>query len=214
MLKFYGRSSSDNVQKALWMLMETGEAFEHIQLGGRFGGLDDPGYLKLNPHGRVPALLDGDLAVWESNAIVRYLAAKYCSGSLWPEDPAARAVADQWMDWGQTRLYPAANKLFWLTVRTPEAEQDQALIAETHERLLGFYKLLEDRLANRAFLAGDHLTMADFPSGATLYRFFEMSIERPLLPNIARWYERLKSREAYQCAVMVPFEELRGRLAY
>ena len=214
MLKFYGRSSSDNVQKALWMLMETGEAFEHIQLGGRFGGLDDPGYLKLNPHGRVPTLLDGDLAVWESNAIVRYLAAKYCSGSLWPEDPAARAVADQWMDWGQTRLYPAANKLFWLTVRTPEGEQDQALIAEIHERLLGFYRLLEDQLADRDFLAGDRLTMADFPSGATLYRFFEMSIERPLLPNIARWYERLKAREAYQRAVMVPFEELRGRLAY
>jgi glutathione S-transferase len=213
-LKFYGRSSSDSVQKALWMLMETGEAFEHIQLGGRFGGLDDPGYLKLNPHGRVPTLLDGDLAVWESNAIVRYLAAKYCSGGLWPKDPAARAVADQWMDWGQTRLYPVANKLFWLTVRTPEGEQDEAPIAEAHERLLGFYKLLEDRLADRDFLAGDRLTMADFPSGATLYRFFEMSIERPALPNIARWYERLKVREAYQRAVMVPFDELRGRLAY
>lgn len=214
MLKLYGRSSSDSVQKALWMVGETGQPFEHIQLGGRFGGLDDPAYLKLNPHGRVPTLCDGDTVVWESNAIIRYLAAKYFAGSLWPDDLGARAAVDQWMDWAQTRLYPDINKLFWLTVRTPEAQQDRAVIEDTNIRVNGFYELLDRQLDERDYLAGSDLSAADFPSGATLYRYFEMPIERPALSNVMRWYDRLCQRAAYKQHVMVSFEELRGRLAY
>ena len=120
------------------MLGETKQPFEHIQLGGGFGGLDEPDYLKLNPHGRIPTLCDEDVVVWESNAIIRYLAAKYLPDSMWPNDLAERAHADQWMDWAQTRLYPDFNKLFWLTIRTPETEQDQNLINETNSRLTDF----------------------------------------------------------------------------
>ena len=212
MITFYGRSTSDSVQKALWMLCETGQPFEHVQLGGRFGGLDDPDYLKLNPHGRVPTLRDGELVVWESNAIIRYLAATYAPGTLWPGDPARRAAADQWMDWAQTRLNPTFNKLFWLTVRTPTDARDGALIRDSNARLNGAYEILEAQLGSRAFILGDQLTMADFPSGATLYRYFEMPIERPALPNLTRWYERLRARDAYRRGVMVSFDELRGRL--
>ena len=213
-IKFYGRATSDNVQKARWMLAETGQPYEHVELGGRFGGLDDPAFLKLNPHGKVPVLRDGETVVWESNAIVRYLAAAYCAGAIWPQDPAARANADQWMEWAQTRLYPDSNRLFWLSVRTPEADQDHGKISATLEKLKGYYDILERQLEGRDYVAGNQLTIADIPTGATLYRYFELDIERPHLPNIRAWYDRLCARQAYQDAVMIPFDELRGRLAF
>ena len=214
MLKFFGRSSSDSVQKTIWMLAETGQPFEHVQLGGKYGGLEDPEYLRLNPHGRVPTLCDGDVVVWESNAIIRYLAAKFFPGTMWPEDPVERSYADQWMEWAQTRVYPDFNRLFWLTVRTPKAEQDHDEIRATNARLNGYYRILDAQLANHSYVAGEHLTIADFPTGATLFRYFEMPIERPELPNIEPWYQRLSQRQAYQRHVMVSFEELRGRLTF
>ena len=196
------------------MLGETGKPFEHIQLGGSFGGLDNPEYLKLNPHGRVPTLCDGDVVVWESNAIIRYLAARYCSGSLWAEDPAERSYADQWMSWAQTRLYGDFNRLFWLTIRTPVDQQDHEEIRTTKDRLNSHYRLLDAQLSKHEFVAGDHLTMADIPTGSTLYRYFNMPIDRPKLPHLERWYRTLSEREAYEKYVMVSFEELRGRLTF
>ncbi|MFQ6022362.1 MAG: glutathione S-transferase family protein [Acidiferrobacterales bacterium] len=214
MLKIYGRGTSDSVQKGLWMLGETKRPFEHIQLGGSFGGLDDRKYLKLNPHGRVPTLDDDGIVVWESNAIIRYLAAKYCVGSLWSDDPAERAYADQWMSWAQTTLYGDFNRLFWLTVRTPTDEQDRDEIQATNDRLNGYYHLLDAQLSKHQFVAADHLTMADIPTGMTLFRYFNMPIHRPDLPNVERWYRRLRERDVYREYVMVSFEELRGRLTF
>ena len=214
MITFYGRKSSDNVQKTLWMLLETGQPHKHIELGGKFGGLDDPDFRKLNPHARVPVLVDGETVVWESSAIIRYLAAAYCSGTLWPEDVRERAGVDKWMDWAQTRLYPDSNRLFWRVIRTPEADQDAEKIAADNQALNGHLALVDAQLEGRNFLCGEALTMADIIAGAPLYRYFEMPIERPALSNVARWYETLSQRPAYQQAVMVPFDDLRGRLAF
>ena len=214
MIKFYGRSTSDSVQKSIWFLEETGQAFEHVELGGKFGGLDDAEYLRLNPHGKVPTLIDGDTVVWESNAIIRYLGAKYCAGDLYPEDLAERTYADQWMEWIQTRVYPDFNRLFWMTVRTPKADQDPKQVRRLNEQLNAYYVLLDSELSQRRFLGGERLTMADFPGGATLYRYFEMPIQRPELPHVSRWYEVLRERPAYQKRVMVSFDELWGRLAF
>lgn len=214
MITFYGRKSSDNVQKALWMLLETGRPYEHIELGGRFGGLDDPDFLKLNPHGKVPVLVDGGLAVWESSAIVRYLAAAYCSGAIWPEDVKVRAEVDKWMDWAQSKLYPESNRLFWLLIRTPEADQDAGKIATSNALVNTYLQVLDTQLGRKRYLCGSGLTMADIIAGATLYRYYSMPIERPAFSNVARWYERLVQRPGYRLAVMVPYDELRGRLAY
>ena len=214
MLKVYGRGSSDSVQKVLWMLGETGRPFEHVQLGGAFGGLEDPDYRVLNPHGRIPTIDDNGVVVWESNAIIRYLAAVYCRGTLWSEDPVERAGADQWMSWAQTTLYGNFNRLFWLTVRTPEKDQIPEKIRSTLSRLIDCYRLLDDRLAKHAYVAGENLSMADIPTGSTLYRYFHMPIERPELSNLQRWYRRLAERDAYRKWVMVSFDELRGRLSF
>ena len=125
MLRIWGRRSSFNVQKVLWLADELNVAYEHVPAGGDFGGLDAADFRALNPHGRIPVLDDAGLAVWESHAILRYLAAGYGRGVYWEEDPAARAPIDGWMDWAQTALQPAfVGGVFWGYYRTPEAERD------------------------------------------------------------------------------------------
>lgn len=214
MLTLYGRGTSDNVQKALWALGETGRRFEHVPLGGAYGGLDDPDFAAMNPHRRVPTLKDGDTVVWESDAIVRYVAAKYSRGTLWPVDVSERSRADQWMAWTLAHLYGDSNLLFWLTVRTPVADQDAERIARVHGRLSGWYRRLDQHLSAHEYVAGERLTMGDVPPGATLYRYFNLPVEREAYPHLERWYALLCARPAYRKYVMVSFEELRGRLAY
>lgn len=210
-ITLWGRASSCNVQKVVWTLEELALPYEHIPLGGDFGGTADPAYLAMNPNGRVPTLRDGELVVWESDAIVRYLAARYGAGSLWPEDPAQRAVADQWMTWGSAELEVDWIWLFWRLVRTPPSKRDPPAIARLHEASCARYQLLDRHLANRAYLAGERFTMGDIPAGMTLYRWYEMPIERPHTPNVEAWYGRLRQRPAYLKGVCVPFPELVGK---
>ena len=122
-ITLWGRISSANVQKVRWALAELGLAYEHIPVGGKYGGNREPAYLALNPNGLVPTLRDGDLVLWESHAILRYLAATYGAGSLWPESPSARAIVDQWTDWTATTFQPAWIGAFWQVVRTPNEQQ-------------------------------------------------------------------------------------------
>ena len=215
MLKVWGRRSSFNVQKVLWLTSELGLAHEHIPAGGGFGRLDEPGFRAMNPHGRVPVLEDGDTAIWESHTILRYLAARYGRGQFWLDDPVARAQVEGWMDWSQTALQPDfLNGVFWGYYRTPEAQRDWPAIRRSLARCAEHFRLLERILATRAFPMGDHLILADIPAGTSLYRYFELDIERPALPHVAAWYARLQQRPAYREHVMVPFGELRGRLEY
>jgi glutathione S-transferase len=210
MLKIWGRSNSLNVQKAMWTVGELGVAHERLDVGGRFGGLDRPDYLRMNPNAKIPTIDDGGVIVWESNAVVRYLSARYGEGLLWDPDPAVRARADQWMDWMQTTLAPDFYELFWVSVRLPADRQKPAAIAEAARRLRAHYGVVERQLADKSFLLGERLSMADIVIGATLYRYYEMPIERPGLAGIHGWYHRLSARPAYRTHVMVSFEELRG----
>ena len=99
MLKIWGRASSSNVQKVLWCCAELDIEFERVDVGGPFGGNRDPEYLAMNPNGLVPTVKDGDLVMWESNTICRYLAATRNGEHLYPRDPAARTHVERWMDW-------------------------------------------------------------------------------------------------------------------
>jgi glutathione S-transferase len=215
MLKVWGRRSSFNVQKVLWLVGELELTHEHIPAGGSFGRLEEPAFRALNPHGRVPVIEDGDVVVWESHAILRYLAARYDRGGLWPEDPADRARVDGWMDWSQTALQPDfLNGVFWAYYRTPEAQRNWTAICRSIDRCTRHFRLLDSVLAHQPFLGGERLSLADIPAGTSLYRYFELDIEHPEVPNVAAWYQRLQARPAYRTHVMVPFDELRGRLAY
>lgn len=213
MLTIWGRANSINVQKVMWTAGELGLEHRRIDAGGKFGGLKSREFLARNPNGLVPVIDDGGTIVWESHAILRYLAAKYGAGSLWPQDARARAVSDKWIEWTQTTLQPAfIGGVFWAAFRTPKEQQNPAAIARNVQRCGGLMRMLDRELSDRPFLSGAEFAIGDIPAGAQLFRYFELDIERPNLPHVEDWYARLKSRPAYRNHVMVPFEDLRGQI--
>ena len=204
MLKIFGRRTSANVMKPLWAADELGLDYEQVDVGGQFGGNREPGYLAMNPTGLVPTLVEDDFTLWESNAITRYLCGKYGQGSLWPADPRVRAVADTWMDWQQTACAPMMIPVFWGLVRTPEAERDHDAINASIERGCEVWGMLDRRLANHAYVAGDTFTMGDIPIGPQAHRWFNLVEKRPPMPNLEAWYRRLTERPAFRKNVMIP----------
>lgn len=212
MLKVYGRRSSFNVQKVLWLVGELGLAHEHISAGGFHGGLDAPEFTAMNPNGLIPVIDDEGAVVWESHAILRYLAARHGEGRFWSDDALERSQWDRWMEWGRSFQDDFLNGVFWGYYRTPEAQRDWTAIGRSLARTAEWLSILDRRLEGRDFVLGQAISLADIPAGALLYRYFELDIERPELPNIEAWYARLKTRTAYRRHVMIPFNELKGRL--
>lgn len=204
MLKVWGRTNSINVQKVMWAVGELGLAHERVDAGGAFGGLDTATYGAMNPNRLIPVVEDGGAVVWESNAVVRYLAARHGAGTLWPEDPARRALADRWMDWQLTTVQPAIGPVFQGLIRTAPDRRDAGAIAAGAERLVAAMRVLDGHLAGATFVAGDALTMGDLPVGCVCWRYRELPIARPDLPNLERWFEALQTREAYRRHVMLP----------
>lgn len=216
MLTVYGRKSSFNLQKVMWLVGELAVPHRHVELGGSFGGLDSAEFRAMNPHGRVPVIDDGGVIVWESQAILRYLAARYAPAtSFWRDDPAERARADQWLDWSQTALQPAfLTGVFWGWYRTPEGQRDMAAVSRAIERTHACLGLVDAELGDKPYLLGDGLSLADIAIGTHLYRFYNLDLPRPRLASVERWYGRLQSSAAYREHVCRPFGELYGRLAY
>lgn len=204
MLRIWGRPNSINVQKVMWAVGELGLDHQRIDAGGAFGGLDTEAFGKLNPNRRIPCLVDGDLAIWESNAIVRYLAASYGSGSLWPEAPGPRSLADRWMDWKITTLQPQLHVMFWGLVRTPEGERDMPAIEAASHAIKPLWQLVDNQLEQAPFLAGDSFTMGDIPLGCAFWRYRNVTPKLPSLPHVERWYGTLEERPAYRQHVMLP----------
>ncbi|MDF3933477.1 glutathione S-transferase family protein [Pseudomonas citronellolis] len=202
MLKIWGRKNSSNVRKVLWCAEEAGLAYERIDAGGAFGVVNEPAYRALNPNGVVPTLEDGDLVLWESNAIVRYLAAQYAADSLYLADPRQRASAEKWMDWTTSTLAAPFRTVFWGTLRTPPEQRDQAAIDAAIETCVKALAVPEQTLASQPYLSGERFGMGDIPLGSFIYAWFEMPIRRPPLPHLEAWYARLRERPAYRVAVM------------
>jgi glutathione S-transferase len=201
MLTIYGRNNSSNVMKVVWAAEEIGVAYVRHDRGGAFGGLDTPEYRAMNPNQKIPTIDDDGFVLWESNAIVRYLGARYGAGGIWPEDLRVRADADRWMDWQQTTVGPPMGVVFWQNARTPPEKRDPALIAQETEKAGAAWAILDDLLRNRPFVAGDKLTMGDIPAGVHVHRWFALPLKRPDLPALSAWYERLKARSAYRANV-------------
>ncbi len=215
MLTVWGRRSSFNLQKVMWLVDELGLPHRHIEAGGRFGGLDDPAFRAMNPHGKVPVIDDDGTIVWESQTILRYLAARHGRGRFWSDDPGVRSQAERWMDWSQASLQPDfLMGVFWGFYRTPAPQRNLPAIAAKVAACARHVELLDRILADRAYLCGDDLSLADIPAGTSLYRYFEIEIERPAVPHVEAWYRRLQARPAYRAHVMVQFDELFGRLDY
>lgn len=205
MIEVWGRANSVNVQKVLWCLGELELPFERRDVGGLYGGNREPDYLARNPTGLVPMISDDGFDLWESNTIVRYLSAKYGAGGLWPEDPASRALADKWMDYQLGTVFPAFRAALLGLVRTQEGDRDPATIAASARATAETLATLDGQLEDRAFVAGAALTVGDIALGPTVYRWLNLEIERPSLPNLEAWHDRLGERQPYSEHVMVSF---------
>lgn len=203
MLKIWGRKNSSNVRKALWVAEELGLEYEAINAGGAFGVNDQPEYLARNPNGVVPMIEDGDFVLWESNTIVRYLAAQYAPDStLCPSSAKARAEQDKWMDWTTSTFAVPFKTVFWGVLRTPAEQQDWAQINAAKATIEGMLRIVDKTLSTQPYLSGTEFGMGDIPLGSFIYAWFEMPIERTDLPHLKAWYERLQQRPAYRTAVM------------
>ncbi len=205
MLEIWGRPYSSNVIPVIWTANELGLDYDLHLAGGRFGKLDSDAYAQINPNRLIPAIRDGDFALWESLAIVRYLCARYGAGSLCPSDLQTRAHADQWMEWCASCAFPPVISLFFATVRTAPDKRDPAQISEFRDAAHKALTLLDRHLAARSFVCGAAFTMGDIPLGCVAYRYFHLDVARPALPHVEAWYRRLCERPAYAAHVMRPF---------
>jgi glutathione S-transferase len=205
MLKIWGRASSSNVQKVLWCCAELDIAFERLDVGGPFGGNRDPEYLRMNPNGLVPTVKDGDLIMWESNTICRYLAATRNGGEqLYPRDPAARTHVERWMDWQLAVIAPPMGQLLFGLVRSTPETRDAAAIEAARRRAHTAWTIVDEELKDRPYLGGSELSLAEIALGTLIYRWFAFPIERPELPTLRAWYDRLHARPGFKKHIETP----------
>lgn len=204
MLRIWGRLSSINVRKVVWAAQETGAPFERIEAGAAFGVVNTPEYLAHNPNALVPLLQDGDFYLWESNAIVRYLCARYAGESLYPTDLPQRFDAERWMDWQQTTFNPAGRDAFIQWIRTPAERRQSELIARSVAATELLLDLLERHLSERPYIAGDAFTMADIPLGCEMHRWFGLPQPTRVWPHVQHWYARLLARPAARGVLDLP----------
>jgi glutathione S-transferase len=209
MITVHGRTTSSNVQIVMWAIGELGLPHRRLDVGGAFGGTNTPEYLAMNPNGLVPCIQDGDLTLFESAAILRYLGAKYADEPFWPKDAARRGRLDQWAEWGRTSLTPPMAQIFGQLVRTRESERNAATLANLEAQLRKLAGIADKRIGDGPWLAGADFTFADIPFAHQLYRYFTLPFDRAETPNLVAYYERLKERPAFAGHVMVSYEPLR-----
>ncbi len=210
MITVWGRITSSNVQLVMQTLAELGLEAERIDAGGKFGGTDTPEFRAMNPNGLVPVLKDGDLVLWESAAILRYLAARYGDAAFWPADPARRAELDVWAEWIKSSFTPVFQYgVFWTLVRTPRAERDAERLAAHVAETARLAPMLDARLGAGPWLGGADFTFADVMAGHLLYRYYTLEFDRAETPRLDAYYARLTERPAYRAFAMVSYEPLR-----
>src|SRR5579871_218264 len=199
MLKIWGRNTSSNVQKVIWGLAEMKIPFERIDSGLAFGKTKEPFYLAMNPNSLVPTLEEEDgFTMWESNSILRYVAAKQSARVLEPADLKARGRAQMWMDWQLSVMGPAITPVFWQLIRTPADQRDHAVIAASKDKTIAAAKIMDAQLAKTKHLASDEFSYGDIPLGIMIYRYMQLVAERPPTPHLDRWYAAIAARPAFK----------------
>jgi len=206
MITLWGRNNSTNVKKVLWTLEELDLAFNQIMAGLQFGVNQEADYLAMNPNGLVPLLRDDATGVtlWESNTIVRYLAAQYGQGSLWIEAPARRAEGEKWMDWANQTLSPAHRVILMGLVRTPEAERDYPAIEAAKESCEKLFAMMDETLAGQRWFSGDEFGTGDIAVAPFVWNLTNIGLSWTPRPHLERWLQALSERPAYRNVVMIP----------
>lgn len=211
MLKVWGRQDSSNVQALMWCIGELGLAHERIDAGHRFGGTDTPEFKAMNPNQTVPVLQDGDQPpLWETGAILRYLANRYADEAFWPRELLARTEVDRWAEWSKINIAQGFTApIFWRVVRTAPQDRDPKAISEAVAALEQKLRIAEDRLSRHDHLVSDAFTLADIQFGHILYRYYDIDIARSFLPHLRAYYDRIAAHPAFREHVMVSYEDLR-----
>lgn len=210
-LKVWGRKTSSNVQALMWCIGELGLAYQRFDVGHRFGGTNNADFIALNPNRLVPVLQDGgNPPLWETGAILRYLARRYGRGVLWPEDLLEKTEVDRWAEWAKINIALGfTGPVFWRVVRTAPKDRDQQAIAQALAELSQKLAIAERQLTLADHLAGPAFSLADIQFGHSLYRYYDIEIDRPHLPALRGYYERLAARPAFREHVMLSYEDLR-----
>jgi glutathione S-transferase len=204
MLKIWGRLNSINVQKVMWAVGELNLPHERVDAGMQSGMVNEPWFRAMNPNGRVPTIDDDGFILWESNAIVRYLAHKHGKGGLAPASANALASADRWMDWATTAMAPPMTPLFWGYIRTAPEKRDPKTLEENRQQMEAVMQILDANLAKSEYIVGDAFTMGDIPAGCFVHRWYALPMEHGAHKHVAAWYARLSKRPAFQKYVMLP----------
>ncbi|HWU03239.1 MAG TPA: glutathione S-transferase [Novosphingobium sp.] len=194
MLTIWGRLNSHNVKKVVWAACEAGLEWQRHDIGGKFGYTD--AYLAKNPNRLVPSIEESDFWLWESNAILRYIADAHAP-HLWAGDARARAQADKWLDW-QFTFADAQRDGFLQMVRVAEPDRDAAKIERTVEGTNALMAILDSALAGQPFLSGKALGIADIAMGTYAYTWFTLGFARADVPHVRRWYEAVRARPGFQ----------------
>ena len=209
MMRLWGRKSSINVQKILWCFAELGlqedKDFERIDAGMHFGIVRSPEFLKLNPNGLVPTLEDGDLVLWESNTIMRYLVLQHDKNKRFPSGIDTQFSSEKWMDWQVGTLWPVLRPTFIGLTRIPEAERDHAGIKKAYQDTNQLFALLNQTLESQAYCSGDRFHLGDIVLALCVHRwillnetFPKQTGERTNLKNINRWLKQLEADTYFQ----------------
>ncbi len=202
MIRIYGRANSINVRKVLWLCEEIGLPFAREDWGRGYQPTSDAKFQRISRFGVVPVVEDDGFVLRESNTIVRYLASKYAATSgLYPADIRERARIEAWMDWAATDVYTGLRPVYLgLHVKTPEFAGKNDIIQwgqSVWRRQMGFLEA-ELAAAGTPYVAGDRFTIADIPVGLVVNRWFGVAFEKPELPTVARYYERLTERPGFK----------------
>lgn len=209
MLKIWGRPNSSRTQRVLWTCAEAGLDYDltlasatmgphgHVSAGAPYGVVDTPGYLAMNPNGTVPTIDDDGFILWESNAIVRYLAHKYAPQRLFADSMDTFARAGQWMDWANAQLEGPLHTLVMELVRLPPAERNDDAVEAARQAMLKPLAILDAGLAARDYLAGDAFTIADIPTGIAVHRWRLFGLDHPAMPHLDAWCARLRQRDGF-----------------
>ncbi len=199
MIVIYGRANSSNVRKVLWLAEEIGLEIDRRDYGRGYAPTDTPEFKALNPNAKVPVMEEDGFVLWESHAILRYLAAKY--GPEWyPDELQHRARVEQWLDWVMGEIHEPLRQLFFTLHVKPGSDPEGIPAAE--EQAARLCSILDAQLERTPYIAGEQPSIADCAIGMMVHRWYYMDITRPSLPAVEGYYTRLKARPAFQGPVL------------
>jgi glutathione S-transferase len=199
MLRIYGYAASINVRKVLWACAELGLAYDREDRGGGFSPTSDPAFRTLNPVGMVPVIDDGGAVIWESNTIIRYLAASRGRCDLLPADPVERARVEMWMDWQGSDFNNSWRVAFLGLVRKNPEHRDSMAIDRSLEAFNAQVRIIDSELARSdGHICGPGFSLADIPIGLSIHRWRSLPVARPSLLHVERYYDRLCERDGFR----------------